>query len=257
MKEVAKVIETSDYSLFKFIDANRSINRAHVKKLKTSFQKMYLLSPIIVNENYEIIDGQNRFTTAKELGLPIYFIKCDGYGTKAMQLYNTTMKMWGKEDFLKHYCDLASPEYLKFRNFMRKFPDFSLMSAETILTNSLSGGHKSGISSELKSETNQRGYFTIRYFQEGDLVIPDYDKAVDNAKKILMIKPYYSGFNRSTFVRAMIGIFRIENYSHDQFIKKLSDNQTMMKHCANVGQYKLLIEEIYNYRSREKISLRF
>jgi hypothetical protein len=31
----------------------------------------------------------------------------------------------------------------------------------------------------------------------------------------------------------------------------------LLKVCANVTQYKLLLEDIYNFRSREKVSLRF
>jgi hypothetical protein len=55
----------------------------------------------------------------------------------------------------------------------------------------------------------------------------------------------------------MIGIFKIEYYQHSKFIDRLSANPTAMQHCSNVGQYKLMIEEIYNYRSREKVSLRY
>ena len=72
-----------------------------------------------------------------------------------------------------------------------------------------------------------------------------------------MLKPYYEGFNRRSFVIAMIGIFRIEYYNHDRLIERLNANPTAMQHCTNVTQYKLLIEDIYNFRSREKVSLRF
>ena len=49
---------TTDYSLFKSIDGNRTKNKAHVKKLKKSMEEKYLFTVIIVNEKYEIIDGQ-------------------------------------------------------------------------------------------------------------------------------------------------------------------------------------------------------
>lgn len=160
--------------------------------------------------------------------------------------HNPCMKNWKKEDYLNVYCDLKYPEYLKFRNFMRRFPDFGIASCETILTNSLSGGHKSTSSAELKGTLNESGSYAIRYFQEGDLLIPDFDKSIENAEKIMMIKPYYDGFNRPTFVRAMVGIFKIDYYSHSKLIQRLASNPTALQHCANVTQYKLLIEEIYN-----------
>ena len=257
MLQVNQVYTTNDYSKFKTLKGNRKLNKLHVKRLRESFAKAYLLSPVIVNENFEIIDGQHRFEAAREMQLPVNFIICKGYSLKEVQLLNTNMKNWKKEDYLNAYCDLKYPEYLKFRVFMARFPDFGMASCETILTNFLTGGHKASSSVEFKSDTNTSGSYAVRYFQEGNLSIPDYEKAVENAEKIMMVKPYYDGFNRPTFVRAMIGIFKISHYSHSKLLSRLASNPTALQHCANVTQYKLLIEDIYNFRSREKLSLRF
>lgn len=248
---------TLDYSIFKPLQGNRNVNAIHVKRLKESFQQAYLLSPIIVNQDFQIIDGQHRFEAAKQMKLPINFIVCNNYSLREVQLLNTNMKNWQREDYLNAYCDLEYPEYLKFKDFMIKFPELGIKSCETILTNTLSGGHMTKSSKNLKGIANESGAYAVRYFQEGNLVIPNYEKSIENAKKIMMIKPYYDGFHRNTFVRAMIGIFRIEHYSHSRLIQKLALNPTALKHCANVIQYKLLLEDIYNYKSREKVSLRF
>lgn len=257
MLVVNQVNSTTDYSKFKTLNGNRQVNLLHIRRLRESFKKAYLLTPIVVNQDYEIIDGQHRFEAAKELQLPINFIICNNYSLKEVQLLNTNMKNWKKEDYLNAYCDLEHPAYLLFREFMNKFPDFGISSSEVILTENLSGTNFSGFNSDLKGIVNESGKFAIRQFQEGDLVIPDYDKSIESANKIMMIKPYYDGYNRSVFVRAMIGIFKIQDYSHSKFIKNLAANPTSLKHCANVTQYKLLIEDIFNYRSRVKVSLRF
>jgi len=242
--------------MFKTLKGNRYVNNLHVKRLKNSFRESYLLSPIIVNQHYEIIDGQHRFVAAKEMGLPINFIVCDDYSLKEVQILNTNMKNWKKEDYLKAFCDLGYPEYLRFRNFMREFPDFGIASSEAILTNHLGSVNK--YDSELRSKTNKNGSYGINYFQEGNLVIPDYQKSVDNAEKIMMIKPYFQRFNNRTFVAAMLGIFRIKDYNHAKLLSKLKNNPTVLQPCQNVSQYKLLIEDVYNFRSRgDKISLRF
>lgn len=257
MLVVNQVNSTTDYSKFKTLQGNRNVNSLHVRRLRESFKESYLLSPIVVNQNFEIIDGQHRFEAAKELNLPINFIICNNYSLKEVQLLNTNMKNWKKEDYLNAYCDLGYPEYLKFKEFITQFPEFGMASAEAILTNSLSGGHVSKSSSELKGIINESGTYAVRYFQEGDLQIPDYEKSVENAEKIMMIKPYYDGFHRPTFVRAMLGIFKIDYYCHSKLIERLAANPTALQHCANVTQYKFMIEDIYNFRSREKVSLRF
>lgn len=256
MKTVNQVLETNDYSLFKTLDGNRHVNKLHVKRLKESFQEAYLLSPILVNQRCEIIDGQHRFEAAKQIGLPINYIMVQNYGLREVQLLNTNMKNWKKEDYLTAYCDLKYPEYLKFRNFMRRFPELGLLNCEALLTNKATNNSNSS-DPELKSDTNIRGTYTSRYFQEGDLNIVDYELSVENAEKIMMIKPYYDGFSRPAFVRAMIGLFKIEYYNHTQLLQKMANNPTAMQHCANVTQYKLMLEDIYNFRSREKVSLRF
>ena len=139
---------------------------------------------------------------------------------------------------------------------MCNYPDFGIMACAAILTNKL-GGNQSAATKELKGVINKSGTYMIKFFEQGDLVIPDYEQSIDNAEKILMLKPYYEGFNRSVFVIAMLGIFRVEEYSHSKLLDKLKSQPTALQHCANVTQYKLLIEDIYNFRTREKISLRY
>lgn len=63
---------TSDYFRFKILDGNRDVLKSHVNKIKESMKKFGWIGPgIIVNEKFEIIDGQTRFYAAKELGLPM------------------------------------------------------------------------------------------------------------------------------------------------------------------------------------------
>lgn len=258
LKDNYIVFQTKNYSRFIKLTGNRDVNKLHVKRLRDSFEKRYLISPIIVNENWGVIDGQHRLQAAEELGLPVNYIVVHGYGLEEVQILNTNMKNWKKEDYLNAYCDLGYPEYLKFRNFMRRFQEFGIAACENLLTNRLTtSGFRNRKNKEFISATNKEGSILIRYFQEGNLKIHDYDLAVENAEKIILVKPYYDGFNRVPFVAAMMGVFRIKEYDHDQLIKKLKANPTSLQHCSNVGQYKLLIEEIYNFRSREKISLRF
>ena len=249
--------QTNDYAIFKTLEGNRHVNKLHVRRLRNSFQRKYLMSPIIVNEKYEIIDGQHRFEAAKEAGVALNFIVVTGYGLLEVQALNENMKNWKKEDYLSSFCDLGHPEYQKFRDFMMRFPDFGMAACETILTDKLSGGHTASSSQEFVSDTNKKGSYAIRFFQEGGLEIPDYDKAVENAEKILLLKPFYDGIFRPTFVRAIIGVFKIKHYEHSRLIQRLTANPNSFHHCVNVGQYKLMIEDVYNFRSKNKVSLRF
>jgi hypothetical protein len=46
-------------------------------------------------------------------------------------------------------------------------------------------------------------------------------------------------------------------FDFTHFIQKLQIQPLALQNCNDVDQYKLLIEEIYNYRTREKINLRY
>lgn len=254
MKVVNQVIETNDYALFSAVVGNRAINALHVKRLKDSFREEYLLSPIIVNQDYQVIDGQHRFEAAKELGLPIRFVLCNDYGLKEVQMLNANTHNWNKQDYLKAYCDLGYPEYLKFRDFMKRFPDLGLANCEVICTNRLSNVVHSN---DMKGKINATGSYTQNSFQNGKFEIYDYEKAVDNAEKIMMVKPFYDGFARKTFVTTMVGLFKLDHYSHSRFLDRLSAQPGALQHCTSIIHYKMLIEDIYNYRSREKVNLRF
>jgi hypothetical protein len=247
MQEESKVYKTYNYGMFKTLSGNREVNQLHVNRLKESFSKSYLLSPILINESNHIIDGQHRFEAAKALGLPIYYIICNNYGLDEVHILNTNMKNWKKEDYLQAYCDLKKPEYLLFRNFMRRFHEFGLATCEIMLIDRSNG--KQGNLEGLRCH--------VKYFEKGELVIPDYDNSCEIAEKIMQVKPYYEGFARQVFVRAMCGIFKVANYNHTVFMQRLKSQPRALQHCATVDQYRLLIENIYNFRGRDKISLRF
>ena len=244
-----QVQTTTDYSKFKTLIGNRKPNELHIKRLTTSFKERYLFSPILVNEKMQIIDGQHRFLSAKELNLPINYLVVEGYGLEEVQILNTNSANWKKEDYLKAYCDLGIEPYLQMRQFMLDFPEFGVAIAEMILTDNTNGANNSKVID--KVEIRMMG------FQNGELKITDLSKAYETAEKVLMFKPYYEGYNRSTFVRTLITLFKNENYVHADMISKLANNPSALTHCANVTQYKFLLEDIFNFRRREKVNLRY
>jgi hypothetical protein len=197
----------------------------------------------------QIIDGQHRFLAAKELGLPIHYFVVNGYGLEEVQILNTNSSNWKKEDYLKAYCDLGLEPYLQMKQFMLDFPDFGVAISEMILTDKVNGENKQLVI----DKTTMR----MMGFQNGELTIPDLSKAYETAEKVLMFKPYYDGYNRATFVRTLITLFKNENYVHADMISKLANNPSSLTHCANVTQYKILLEDIFNFRRRVKVNLRY
>ena len=117
VKHSNQVHTTTDYFLFKPIEGNRNKNLLHINRLKKSMAETYLFTVIIVNEKYEIIDGQHRFDVIQELKLPLNYIVCKGYGLNEVHILNQNSKTWTSDDYLDGYCKLGYKDYLKYKEF--------------------------------------------------------------------------------------------------------------------------------------------
>ena len=233
-----KIEKTFDYGKFKNIGGNRIKNLSHINRLKASMSENYLFTVILVNENFEIIDGQHRFHVIQELNLPLYYVVKEGYSLNEVHLLNQNAKNWTNEDYLQGYCDLGYDDYLKFKLFKKTY--------NITVSNCLSLLCTSGDSSN-----------TAQIFKEGKLKINDYNLACANIEKILSLNVYYEGVRRRTFISAMLKLFKNDNFSFDVFVNKLKRQPTALVDCVNVETTIELVEKIYNNKNRNKVNLRF
>jgi len=251
---ICQVLRTTDYSQFKTLKGNREVNPVHVERLIRSFQNKHLICPIIVNQHWQIIDGQHRFETAKRLGLHVDYIVVNDYGLEEVQILNSNTSNWKAIDYLDGYCNLGYKDYIIFREFMAKYSDFTIKPCEVLLTNRMIDSSKE---KQFKDDSGKKRTLRHNDFINGKLKIDDLKKAEDMAEKLMMMKPYFSSYHQILFVRAMLTLFRNPNYNHAQMLSKLAQQPTVLQQCATVRQYQILLEDIYNYRSREKVSLRY
>lgn len=241
---VNKVYKENDLSIFKQIDGNRVPNLQHIKRLADSI-KVYGMkcNPILVNEDMQVIDGQHRLLAAKEVGTFVYYIIVDGYKLSDVHTLNLNQKNWTKKDFMDGYANMGIDSYVKLKKFVDKNDDFGLSDCIALCSNNTVNGG-----------TTKNGQ---KPFEDGIWKIKDIELAQIMANKIRMIKPYYDGYNRSNFVGTMIGLLKNDNFDYNEFMHKLRLQPTALVDCANRDQYKTLIEDIYNYRSRNKVSLKY
>jgi len=253
-EEVNTVYRTNDLSIFKSIDGNRVPNLQHIRRLSASVQEYGMkCNPIIVNERFEVIDGQHRLAAAKEVGTFVYFIIISGYTLSEVHTLNLNQKNWTKKDFMYGYADMGIESYVKLKKFVDKNDDFTFNDCIAFCSNVTGGSNHT-----MSQKYNKNGGKNItEVFEEGTWRGKDFEIAQDWANKIRMIKPYYDGYSRSSFVGTMIGLFLNDNFDFNEFMHKLRLQPTAMLDCANREQYKTLIEDIYNYRSRNKVSLRY
>ena len=114
-------MKTTNYDLFSFYEENRKISKGNIKQKIKSIQNIgYIESlPIIVDENFKIIDGQHRFLALKELGLPIiYAIEQIDY-SKAMIELNKSQEIWRLQEYICHHAAKGSKSHLFFSTWQK------------------------------------------------------------------------------------------------------------------------------------------
>ena len=254
-QEVNVVYKTNDLSVFQEIKGNRPPNPQHIRRLVGSIKDNGLLcNPILVNERLEVIDGQHRLLAAKESKSEIYYIVLNGYNLKEVHALNLNQKNWTKKDFMDGYAEMDIESYSKLREFTKKHKNFNIGNCIAMCSNLV--GQSNGISHKYRADSKNTSNIK-EVFEEGTWIGKDFELADENANKLKMIKRYYDGYNRTTFVAVMLGLFKNNEFNFVEFLSKLKIQPQKMQHCANTTQYRLLIEDIYNFRRREKVNLRY
>ena len=121
---------TTDYRKFNKLLGNRAVTEKRVNAITDSMKRRgYIKNPIIVNDRFEVIDGQGRLAALETLGLPVEYILVPGLTIEDCISMNVQMKNWGPADYVDSYADRGEPNYIALRDLMREFPtlNFSVL----------------------------------------------------------------------------------------------------------------------------------
>lgn len=236
MKEIKS---TTNYEMFKKLEGNRATTVARVNKIKKSIMTVgYITSPILVNENMEIIDGQGRFEALKELRLSVEYIVQPGLNVKeciAMNIYQTN---WKVVDYIKSYAAKGNPDYLRLTSLMSEFP---LVATTEIMAIALF----------------EIGRFDALKVREGNLEITDeqYEAA---REKLQFVYPVAEEYKNITRIRLIINamlyclyIPEIDKYRlKNKVISVLETGK--IPPIPTVDEAMQFMEEIYNRNSKRE-----
>lgn len=243
-KKVNQVFQTKNYTMFKFREDNRTLNKTHISKLTDKMKNVGWIpgSYVVINDKGEIIDGQHRVKAAINAGVPVTYTIERKAGFEQIRGLNQNQKNWSLADHIHGYVKENNPNYIKLDNFLKEFPDFRVTEALMFLQNNASPVHR---------DVFESGQFQVRNVEKGKVW----------AKNILSLKPFFEkGYNKSIFVRALIRIMaKKSDFKFEEFLHKVQLRPGMIHLCGSVDLYTEMIEDIYNYRRRtdEKLNLRF
>lgn len=221
------VYKTRNYSLFKNYKGNRKLDKNRVDKIADSMQKRFVPSPILVNEDLMIIDGQYRHSAVSQVGVDLFFIVKDGLTESDIPAFNMKSTNWVPEDFLNVCCELEFPEYIAIRDFMHKY-NLPLTQARYFL---------SGLTEYRIDKTNPdaKSNKLVHDFEAGEFIIQEGygDESLRirqfvDIRKLLLELDYeyaYRYVNYTTFSTVLMAILDHTAYSHKNMMTRLSNAQ--------------------------------
>jgi len=123
-QNVASAKLTKNWSAMTFLKDNRDIDDGDVKRLAESIKNEGQLQPIVLNEKWEIIEGQHRVHACQLLDIPILYVISVGATIKQTIVMNNNQKSWRNKDYLKcfsHKNHKNSAEYKKIGAFIDEY----------------------------------------------------------------------------------------------------------------------------------------
>lgn len=231
-----QIFSTNNYKLFKKLNGNRLVDQKHVSRIVASMKEQMLPTFIEVNEKYEVIDGQHRIEALRQLNEPVHYFITIGAGLAESQLHNQIKKKWGYEDILQSYIANGNESYLFVQYLMNKYN----LSLGNVLVACDKGNH---------------GQHAMYKFVHGTLQVNNKKEIEDLVEKTLRIDSIVK-INRKVMWSACLKCVTCNEFDVDTFIQKLHYLKDHFTPQVKVSQQIEQIEEIYNYRNRNKINLR-
>lgn len=241
-EKITTIYRTRNYGMFKRLPGNRKVAPSRVKKIIKSIQKVgYVLSPILVNERYEIIDGQGRLEALKVLNLPVDYMVCKNLGIEectAMNVYNTG---WSMLDHIESHAETGNVSYMYLLQLIKAYG--KKLHLKVIV---------SAVTGKDEMPNNQ--------LKEGDFVCTQeqYDTAVSILTYLLELKPIVDriGGRTECYYTALAFCWKDEAVDNARLIRKMRQLQANMIPVINIQQALDNIEEVYNNRSKEKVYIK-
>ena len=247
------IYESNNYDAFRLLKNNREINEAVVRKIIKSVQNVgYVLSPILVNENMEIIDGQHRFEAFKRLGLTIVYCVQEGAGVKECQSLNIGQSNWRTMDFIKSYAGQGNENYVRLLHLLGENQRLGFDSV-MLFVDSAKGKRPSATGGRMAKPLTS-GEFTLS--------LDEYTVAnarLESVKRLGLVEM----FKKSTlYARSFWGAIsfvymyasKYDDFDIRRFAQKLIDNRVLITDFNRIEDHLTQFDDMYNKGKRNGLS---
>lgn len=237
MSTTYKIRSTKDYSAFKTVKGNRQVRPAHVKKLKLAIEKdpgSIKYNPILINEDWEVIDGQHRLTAISQLDLDVYFVQVPGLKLEDVQKLNSLNKQWQPIDYAKAFAKIGNQNYARY--------------VEVKEDRELSLNHDS-----LMRYLALDNPITSQSFNEGKLKVDNFERSKELLMQLREVGAYYERYNIRSFALAFLRLAQEEDYDHKRMLTQMRKYAVdLIEDYSKEQDYYMALIKVYNFQKGRK-----
>lgn len=224
------IMVTENYDMFKKIGGNRKINKTNYAKIVKSMKEEQLIIPIVVNEKYEIIDGQHRFTACEDLGKPVYFYMVRGYGLEQVKRANIASSNWKKENYLDMFVAEGNEVYKEFEEIKERY-DLNISNLLKIFA-IVQEKQSARVGYEFEN-----GTFTL----DGKMEVLRFLTALEDFN-------FFKFYKSNNFLIAFTRLYFKSEYDHDKMKTKLITHRNSLEKRSTSDEYLVLLcNRIYSF----------
>jgi len=246
--EKPKLHATSDYSLFVFMRSNRPVD-TNCRKYRALVESMKQYGfdpghPIKVRRNecgkLEVVEGQHRFTAAKELGLVVYYIITTN--EIPITVVNATIKPWSSKDYGLSYVNTPfHPNREQYKLVMGLADDIGMtpLAVASIYSNTTHKGNVAKVWAQGKYKITSADFA---------------DKVVDQFRKMALIDKRYQ---RESYLYGVFRLLLLHDIDTDRFIKNFSKLARETYPASTMESINKHFEDIYNHGKRDRRPIQF
>lgn len=243
-KAIGLIYETRNYSKFHLSKYNREIDKAHARKLLTQLIKNpdITLAPILVDSDFNIVDGQHRFWGLKHADMPVPYILDKKITMADTITINGTQKQMRFMDYVNIWNERNYQDYSALLSEIRKYK--SVATAATIAQMFFKDNSDKQISGNLSYKIRM-GNFKFNYEQAQeiesffDFVKQKSDqigKKISNAAQTVIASFYFNSEINKTRLFSKLTPDLLEQLKNNAYSKKiLADtyNHKLRKNAIN------------------------
>lgn len=238
-KAKTNIYETTDYNLFVFPEWNRDVSNARVVKMIESINTVgWLEQPVLVNEKYEVIDGQSRVKALEKMGLPVQFIIKPGIGRKECQNLNRFQKNWSTMNYIDSYAFDGNDNYVWLKNMLKEYRD---LTSAVVFTVAVSGGTSHAIGAA--------EYYQI--IEKGEVDVSGEKRKAAEAAMFYLSRfvetVRYLGGRKDKFFSAIMFLYLLDTIDNERLYKTVNNARfDRLVSSSTVEGYLRQFDSLYN-----------